>query len=317
MVPDVTVGTRARGADGPRLGRKPFEAARGEHVAVKLATAAVVMPDEERARIRVPVREGLARKVEVDDGLASGGCVEDERAREAFALVQHEQPLVARDRRPARDLEALPRAVPQLRQSGARGVKDPERGVAGVAVLAVRDRDERLVAREAGDVRVLRVRVDPPWPGAVAEHEDGRPFAVARAPEDAEGSSDREASAVRRGEVGGDHRCHATRERLSTPVAQLVALRVVEPEDLLACRIGLRRDAVARPLRTIGEAATRAAPAIPRVDLELSALVGDVDDAIGRVAGPRREPEPRRAEPPTPRGFGRDARLRQRHRGRV
>jgi len=308
---------RAGGTDGPGLDVKAVERARGERVAVQLHAPAVVVPDEERARVGVPVRKSLAGEVERDLRVVSRRCVEDERPREPRAFVHDKEARVAGERRPAVRVKPLPGTVPELRDTLAREVDHAHRRVPAVAVLAVRDRDERLVAREVGDVRALWVCVDSPRRSAVLQDVDRRALVAARATEDGDRSTDGEPAAVRRGEVNGERGARAARERLAPPMAELVPLRVVEPEDVLPARVEPRWNSEAGALGPVGQLAACPGTAIPGVDLELPALVGDVHDAVRVIAGPRRESETCRVEPLAPRRLGRDARPRHGHRDRV
>ena len=95
LVPNVAIGTNTRRRDRSGLGRNPLEPPRAEVDAVELAAAAVLVADEERAGIGVPLGERLARKIELDVVDAPRARVEEERLPPAAAIMQHEQPLVA------------------------------------------------------------------------------------------------------------------------------------------------------------------------------------------------------------------------------
>src|SRR2546430_8882105 len=79
-VPDVAVGPHPRFAHAARLSRDAIELLRREIDPVELASPAVVVCDEERARVRVPVGGDLTREVDRDLLLPAGRGVEDERS---------------------------------------------------------------------------------------------------------------------------------------------------------------------------------------------------------------------------------------------
>ena len=167
-------------------------------------------------------------------------------------------------------------------------------------MFAVRDRDERLVAREIGHVRGLPMRVDELRRRVVVEHIDGGPLLGAGAAENGEARAEGEPGAVRGREVLRDRLAAPARERLTHPVAELVALGVVEPPDVRPVRIEPARDPIAGALGAVGHLAMGTAAAVPRIDLETSVGVREIEEPIRVVAGPRRKSEPRRAVPSPP-----------------
>src|SRR5439155_22831122 len=61
LVPDVAVRTDSRRRDRAWFGREGLERALGKVVAVELSASAVLMADEQRAPVGIPLGEGLAR----------------------------------------------------------------------------------------------------------------------------------------------------------------------------------------------------------------------------------------------------------------
>src|SRR5256885_12467167 len=156
-VPDVAVRPHARLAEAAGLGLKPLELLVREVEPVELPPPAVVVRDEERSRVRVPVSGDLTGKIDRELFIPAGRRIEDERALQPLALVQDDEALIACDRRPAGRLEALAGPVPQLGDRLPIEVEDAESAIPAVAVLAMRDREEPLVARHAHDTGALRI----------------------------------------------------------------------------------------------------------------------------------------------------------------
>src|SRR5581483_1422828 len=256
----------------------PVEAARRELVAVQLGATAVIVRDEEALRVGVPIRGDLAGKIDRELLLAISQRVPDDRAGDAAALVDHDEPAVARDGRPARGLQSLARSVPLLRDGGAvRNAQHPQRAIAAVAVLGVREHDQRLIPREISDARALRVPVEQPVRAPTVDDEvRARALVAARPADDREAAAEREAGAVRRRELRGDRLAPAAGEPFADPAAELVPLRVVEPPHALARRLQPRWDAIARALRSVGQLAMRVRAAVPGMHLELPAEVREV-----------------------------------------
>ena len=121
----------------------------------------------------------------------------------------------------------------------------------------------------------------------------------AERPTTARARAERRVGRVRRTEIG--HRAiSAALGRLRAPDAELAPPVVVPPPDLVALRVDPRRDAIAGPFRASRDAALDAGQQIERVHLEGALVIGGVDHAFGRVAGPLRERESRRAIAPLP-----------------
>ena len=66
LVPDVPVGKDPSAGDGPGLCAQPLQRSRREVVAMELRAAAVLVCDEERFRVGIPVGGGLSREIEHD-----------------------------------------------------------------------------------------------------------------------------------------------------------------------------------------------------------------------------------------------------------
>ena len=218
--------------------------------------------------------------------------------------MEHDEALVSGDRRPVRGLEPLAGAVPEIGDLLTLEIEDPQRAVAAVAVLAVRDREEPLVTRDPHHRGALRVLVNELRLGVVTDEVDRRALVAARAADDLERRRDRDARAVRRRELLEDRLGPAAAEQLDAEVAQLVSLRVGEPVDVLSGGIETRWDHVAGAGGAIGDLPMFVRGAFPRVDLELAALVRGVDKPVGVVPRPRRKRESRRAIASLPCGLG-------------
>ena len=102
---------------------------------------------------------------------------------------------------------------------------------------------------------------------------DGRPFVTSRTAEDREAGAEDQTGAVSRFEVGRHGLGLPAAKGLPNVATELVALRVVEPPDVLAQRVEGAPDPVARALWAISHLPVRANEPIPRVDLEASADV--------------------------------------------
>ena len=152
---------------------------------------------------------------------------------------------------------------------------------------------------------------------ALAKDVDRGALVAARSAEHGEARSRNEPRAIRRREVGGDRLAGAAGERRADPAAELVPLLVVEPPDVLTRGIEPARDAEPRAFRAIGDLTMPIRPAIPRVDLETSARVREIDEPIGFIPRPCRESKPRRAVATLPRDLGRGKGLGDRHEYRV
>ena len=283
--------------------RQVLEAAVVQVVAEQLAAAVVVVDDEQRPPVGPPVDRHLALEVEGHLGDPIGGDVPDERAWQIAPVVHDEQPAVTGGGCPLDRLEAPARAVPQLGDGGAVGREDPQRGVAGVAVLGVGQGHERAVGRERTDAGRLPMgvhgdRLPDRAVGPQRDPVDVRAVVVGDADQgeivadgDATGVADR---------PGLDAHRLATGERLAAPTAALVTVVVVEPPDVLAARV---EQPVRRPVRAIGELADPARRPVPRVQLDHAAGVRPEQRAVGAVAGPPRHRGARCPEPLSPRGL--------------
>ena len=260
---------------------------------------------EQRARLGIPVRRDLAGEIDRELLVAARRSVEDQRALQALPLVQDDEALISGDRRPARGVESLARTVPELGDAVPLEIEDAQSAVAAVAVLAVGDREEALVARDADHGRALRMRIDELRFRVVPDEVDRRAFLAPRPTHDLERRGDRDARAVCRRELLEDRLGSAAAEELDAEMAELVALRVVEPVDALPGGIEARRDHVAGAGGAVGDLPVLVRRAVPRVDLELPAGVRDVHEAIGIVARPRGKRESRRAIAALPVGLGR------------
>src|SRR5919204_303690 len=111
----------------------------------------------------------------------------------------------------------------------------------------------------------------------------------ARAADHGEPSTGEESGAVRRCELRCDGLALAAAERFADVAPELVPLRVVEPEDVLARGIHAARDAISRPLRPVGHLPVRADEPVPGVDLETPADVGEIEEMIRIVERPQRK----------------------------
>src|SRR2546427_13202128 len=151
----------------------------------------------------------------------------------------------------------------------------------------------------------------------VAKHIHRRAVVAPRSPEHDEARSRSEPGAVRGRELGRDRFAGPANEWRADPAAELVPLLVVEPPDALAGWVEPARHPVSRAFDAIRDAAMPIHPAIPRVDLEASARVREVDEPVGIVTRPRRESEPRRAVTTLPGDLGRGNGLGDRHGARV
>ena len=162
---DGAVGAGRRAGDGAARGRQLLERAGGEVEPVQAGAAAVLGVHEQRRAVLVPVGGQVAGQVvqrQVD--LLAGDRVPQERQRPAGALVHGEQPAVARrrGRSRARTGRAPRRRTGRRPPRPSRAAVEPQDAqgaVPAVAVLAVLERDQGLVARQRGDVGVLLVRV--------------------------------------------------------------------------------------------------------------------------------------------------------------
>src|SRR6185295_18227819 len=157
--------------------------------------------------------------------------------------------------------------------------EDAKRAIAAVAVLAVRDGEKPLVARDPDDRGALRVRVHELRFGVFTDEIDRRSLVAAGAADDLERGCDRDPRAVCGRELLEDRLGSAAAEQLDAEMAELVALRVVEPVDALPRRIEARRDHVPRAGGAVGDLAVLVRRAVPRVDLVLAARVRRVDEA--------------------------------------
>jgi len=304
--PDRAVGSDRRPVDAAGRRVQTRECVAVEVVAVQLAAAPMVVPQEQRLRAGVPRRLDLAGQVDRDRPLQSGLRVPDERAPGPVALVSDDDSLIARDRAPAHRAQSAARTVPQLRDRHPRAIEDPERAVARIAVLAVRHDEELLVGGERADGGGLAMGVEAPR-SALRRQVDGRAL-VAGAPDDREAGPDRRVRRVRRREIGG-RACRAALERLHPPQPELAPAVVIPPPGLVALWIDARRHAVAGALGARGEPALDARREIERVDLERAFVIRAVHEALGTLAGPVRDPEPGRAEALLPGRLGHVASL--------
>jgi hypothetical protein len=245
---------------------------------------------QQRAGVGPPVGHlDLAGEVDVQvDALAATG-VPDGGPQAPGPLVQQRQPPVARHRREAGGEQAVALAVPQVGDRRHRlGVEGAQRRVQVVAVLGVVDHQQAAVAGHVGQLHHLAVAVQ--LGGAAAELADAHREAVpARQPDRHPAlGAEREPGAPGRLHVGQQRRDLAAVERLLQPAADLVALGVLEPDDLRA--VGGHR-ARHHAGGVLGDLAVPAAGAVPGVDLPGARQVRGVDEVLGSVERPPRQGE--------------------------
>jgi len=263
----------------------------------------VLVSDEQRLSIGIPLGVGLARQIELDVVDTAARRVEDQGLAPTAPVVKDEEPLILLDRRPADWLESLARSIPQLGHLRPRAIHHPDRAISTVAVLGMRDRDERLVARKVCDRRCLRVLVDQLRCIARAQNVDRGALVAPRATQDREVAPGRQPGAVRGRKLGRDRLARAAGERLPHPTPELVALLIVEPPHRLARGVEPAGHAIAGAFGSIGDLPVRAGAAVPGVHLEPPARVREIDEVLGIVARPRREADTWRAIAALPRGL--------------
>ena len=316
---DGAVRAGGRAGDGARRRRQRLERAGREVEPVQGRAGAVLGVHEQGGAVLVPVGRqvaGQCGEVRIDPG--AGRRVPQKRQWPAGALVQRQQPVVAGHRGEAQDGQPQPFAVPQIGHDVAGDGEHPQCLVPTVAVLAVLQDDQALVAREPGDVGVLLVAVEHPGP-VVVDEPGGRP-AVVGAAGHRQGPTDLEPSGI-----GGWHSRErlvvgTTGPRLASPDPELVAVAVVEPPHRLAIR---RKRPVGRAVGAVGHLPRAARGPVPRVELEGAGGIADVEAPVCGVAGPLGQRDAGRADALLPHrnvvaghGFGHLARLRAEQTGR-
>ncbi len=183
----------------------------------------------------------------------------------------------------------MARTVPELRDRCPGSIEDADRAVAGVAVLAVDEREELLIRRQEADTRGLAVRVQPAR--AALGHQIERRAIRRRSSDDREAGAERGVGGVRGSEIGRDA-IRAAFERLRAPHAELAPFVVVPPPDLVALR------------RTLRDASLDPGGEVECVHVEGALVIGCVHEPLRRITGPLREREPRRAVAPLPGSAG-------------
>ena len=190
--------------------------------------------------------------------------------------------------------------VPLAHRDAVGHPQHADRRVARVAVLGVRDGQQRLVARQRADPGVLGVgvedaRVTPPVVTALAHRERrpvvGRPADGHRAPAQVEPRRVAGLGA-RDGRLG-----RPAVEGLADPHPELVAVGVVEPPDRGA--VGARR-AAACAVRPIGDPPMGVRGPVPGVDLPGSGGVRRVDAVVRGIPRPIGHRDARGREPAAP-----------------
>ena len=238
--PHVTVVAHGERGDRPG-GRTDVGERAGREVDPDQPGARLVVDGDDHARgVRQPVGvRHLTFDREVDQLLGAGDRVPDEQGGGVGALVHHQQPLVAGDRRETERVQALARAVPQVGDRARVGQpQHAQRRVARVAVLAVGEDHEGLVTGQVADVRLLDVGVDLARRavGGDGVHPDAVP--VVAAADDRYAVAEGQAAGVRGLQPRRvDRGSWGRAERLPTPHAALVAAVVVEPPQPLAGRV--------------------------------------------------------------------------------
>ena len=252
--PDRPVRPHRRPVNAPSRGLEALQLGGTEVVPVQLSATAMFVPQEQRARIRIPRGLDLARQIDLEHVLGAAEGIEDQRHPPAFALVPDQHALITSDRAPLQRLQSVPRSIPELCDRRPGAIEDPYRAVACVAVLAVDQREQLLVGGQEPNVRGLAMRIQPAG-AALCREIEGRAFG--RRPAD-----DREARA--KGRVRGVGRTEVRRravgaalERLGSPDPELAPVVVVPPPDLVALGIDAWRDAVPGAFRATSH------PALP------------------------------------------------------
>jgi hypothetical protein len=268
------------------------------------------LDEEERRAVRPPVGDlGEAVPRERQLGDATGPGLPDRRRPLAPPLVADREAIVAGDRRPGEGHQLRPGILELADDDTRPGVEDAKRGVDEVAVLAVLDRDERLVGVQSGELVAAASH------GVAAAEEDGfrapekpsrRPVGLdpvqgeavaARDGGDGAPEARRQALVPADRQALGEGLRVAALERGDHPRPRLVAGRVAMPEDPLAVGADVPGNEPNGLVRDLAALTGRAVPAVELVD---PALRGGVDEAIGRVAGPRREADDRGTEAALP-----------------
>ena len=215
----------------------------------------------------------------------------------AAALVHDGQALVAGHRRPRGRVQARAPGRPTGRRpSRPCGPHDPQREVHAVPVLGVLDRQQRLVAGQAGHRRRSRRGGGCSGPGRRPprrRRRSPRPCRCRRRRPSRRSAMPVVQASGTPGRNGSGDRAVVVRavERPDHPAGRLVARRVVEPDDALSVRRRQVRDRLRRrqdPDRVVGHAAAVARGAVPGVDLPRPALVRGRRPAGRARAAPRR-----------------------------
>ena len=177
-----------RAADDARRGVQLLQRAGAQVVAVQLAAGGVVVADQQRRAVGVEAGRHVAGQVEHDLGLGVGLDVPDQQLLAAAPLVPDQQPPVVGQRTELQGVQAAALAVPLLGDDGrlvlggVGGAEHPQRRVARVAVLGVRDDEQLVVAGEGVDRRRVGVPVD--HPGGAAGGREPQLAAVVGRPAD-------------------------------------------------------------------------------------------------------------------------------------
>src|SRR5659263_116594 len=133
-------------------------------------------------------------------------------------------------------MEPQTRPVGELADGGPLEIDNAERRMTRVAVLRVVEAGEVLIGRQPAQPALLRMVVDLARVGSFANDVD-RGSSVGRPTDDGERAPDVQAGLVCPLEVLRCGPARTAEERLDHPAAELVAVGVVEPPDLLALRI--------------------------------------------------------------------------------
>ena len=215
----------------PGLGRQLDQALRIQLQPIEAGSAGVLVAQQDGRAVGIPRRLDVTRQIDRERARLTGRRPPDQRSLQVVALMQHEDPLVARDERKASRVQTQPGTVRQLADELPVRVHDAQLRVARVAVLGVMDADQPLVVR----------RVRRPTPPRRA-----RRSAAAARPHAERGSSSRRPSTGRprpsndrcsgrrrtRGPSSGRRLVRlAAAEGLDHPATELIAVGVVEPPD--------------------------------------------------------------------------------------
>jgi hypothetical protein len=234
---------------------------------VQLVAAQIGVDQQQRGAVRPPVGHlDLTGQVDLQVGALAAQRVPHRRPQAAMGLRQQGDALVARHRREAHGEQPVAAAVPEVGQRGAAlEVECPQGGMQVVAVLGMLHHQDAPIPAHAGHVHGLLVAVQlhAGRAGAAADQDrEADPGGQAQC--DPPVRPQRQPSAP--GRLGAWHQRQvvAAGERLQPPLADLIALGVVEPHHALA--VGCDR-AGHHTGRVPGDLPLRAAGAVPGVHL--------------------------------------------------